>query len=294
MEIHQLRYFIAVADEGNFTRAAELCLVAQPSLSQQIIKLEKELGQPLFERLGRRIRLTDAGRVLYPRAAAVLANLEAIEEELADAVAEGRGRVSVGAILTVAPYVVPPLLKTFSRRYRLAELVIHEDLTARVIGELQRGELDVGILALPIEGRDLQVESLFEEELLLALPSGHRLVEKRRITMEDVAREPFILIDPVHCLGEQVLAFCVERDCRPQVVCRSSQILTVQELVGLGHGISLIPACAAEADRSKKRCYRSLSGPRPTRTLAMAWRKDRFQSRLVRAFIEHLRAASAA
>ena len=293
MELHQLRYFVAVADEGSFTRAAEACLVAQPSLSQQIIKLEKELGTPLFERLGRRIQLTDAGRMLYERAVVVLETVERFPDELQQADAAGRGRVTVGAILTVAPYLLPSWLRRFRRRCPEAEVVVHEDLTARIVEELVRGKLDVGVLALPIDQPALHLEPLMDDELLLAMPAGHALANKSRVTMKDMVREPFILIDPVHCLGEQVLAFCLERDCRPRVVCRSSQILTVQEMIALGHGVSLLPACAAVADRSNKRCYRSLAGKRPARSLVLAWHKDRYQSPVVQSFIEVAKAETA-
>ncbi len=289
MELHQLRYFVAVADEENFTRASEICLVAQPSLSQQIIKLEKELGQPLFERLGRRVRLTDAGRLLYDRANGILSAVDNVKNEITDSTADGNGRVAVGAIVTIAPYVLPPLLKMLGRRFPKAEVVVHENLTAHVVEECLRGELDIGLVALPIEHEQLHVETLFEDELLLATPSGHPLAKRRRVTMQDVMKEPFILLDPIHCLGEQVVAFCDQQDCKPHVVCRSSQILTVQELVGLGHGVSLIPATAADGDRSKKRHYRSLTGTRPTRTLAMIWHQKRYQNQLVRCFAEQVR-----
>ncbi len=285
MELHQLRYFVAVVDEENFTRAAERCLVSQPSLSQQIIKLEKELGQPLLERLGRRVQLTDAGRLLYDKALRVLSTVDGVQDELAELSGEGRGRLAVGAMLTAAPYLLPKLVRRFGRRFPHAEIILHEDLTEQIVDRLMQGELDVGILALPLEQRPLETTELFTEELLLAVPKGHRLASKKRVTMADVAREPFVLIDPLHCLGQQVLAFCLERDCRPRVVCRSSQILTVQQLVGSGVGISLLPECAARADRTRKCAYRSLSADRPTRTLVLAWRKGRHQSRVVREFI---------
>jgi LysR family hydrogen peroxide-inducible transcriptional activator len=289
MELHQLRYFVAVADLESFTKAAERCLVAQPSLSQQIIKLETELGQPLFERLGRTIRLTEAGRSLYEQAVSILASVEEAKQHVADATREEAGTVAVGAIPTVAPYMLPSLVGAFHQRSPLGHVLIHEDFTEHIIANCLRGELDVGVLALPVVEPQLHVEALFDEELLLALPRKHPLAKKRRVTMEDVNGQAFVLLSDVHCLGQQILSFCNQESCRPFIVCRSAQLLTVQQFVSIGHGVSLLPAMACELDRHPDRCYRHLSGTRPTRTLGLIWHRQRYQRPLVRRFIELVR-----
>ncbi len=289
MELHQLRYFVSVANKGNFTRAAEACQVAQPSLSQQIIKLEKELGQRLFERLGRRVKMTDAGLFLYDRATNILATVDATKKDLLDGLATGEGRMAIGSIVTAAPYLLPPLLKKFGQSFPNAEVVVHENLTDTILGECLRGDLDLGLVALPIDDDQLHVEPLFEDELLVCVHHKHPLATKRTVTLEDLMQEPFILLDPIHCLGEQVISFCVSSECRPKIACRSSQIMTVQELVGLKHGVSLLPASAAKTDKSKLRKYRSLSGVRPHRTMAMVWHKKRHQSHVVIAMVEMIR-----
>ncbi len=288
MEIHQLQYFVSVAEMGNFTRAAEKCLVAQPSLSQQIKKLEKELGHPLIERLNRGIRLTDAGRIFYDKACHILDSVEEAKREITDERDENAGRITVGAIPTIAPYLLPAVLKKFSIRFPKAEVVLRENFTEFTIKGCLEGDLDLGILALPVEQDHLVVTPLFTEELLLAINAKHPFAKKKRITMKDVSDEPFILLNETHCLGEQVLSFCKQRDCLPRVACESSQLLTAQEMVALNHGVSLIPEMAASVDSSKKRIYRSLSGVKPTRTIAMAWHKHRYQSQLVKKFIEEL------
>jgi LysR family hydrogen peroxide-inducible transcriptional activator len=289
MELHQLRYFVAVAELGHFTRAAERCLVAQPSLSQQISKLEKELGRPLFDRLGRVVRLTEAGRTFYDQAVAILAAVEEARRQVIDASGEQGGSVAVGAIPTVAPFLLPSLASAFQRRYRGSRVVIFEDLTAHVVENCLRGELDVGVLALPIVDPRLHVEPLFEEELLLALPVGHPLTKKRRVTTDDLNGQAFILLNEMHCLGQQIVAFCNQESCSPFMVCRSAQLLTVQELVSVGHGVSLLPAMACDFDRHSRRVYRRLSGAAPTRTLGMIWHKQRYQQPPVRRFIELVR-----
>jgi len=287
MELHQLKYVVAIAETGNFTRAAEKCFVSQPSLSQQVIKLEKELGGPLFDRTGRKVQLTDAGRLFCERAVEILAAVDAAKREWDDD-REG-GRLSLGAIPTVAPYLLPPLLKPFRRRFPRAEVTVYEDLTEHTLRACRAGDLDVALLALPIDDDQLVVEPLFEEELLLAMTAGHHLSRKRRLTMDDIREEPFVLLSETHCLGEQIISFCRQQSCLPAVSCHSAKLLTVQELVALGHGVSFIPQMAVRADKSKKRVYRSLSADRPTRTIAMIWRKNRYQSRLVQQFIEQIR-----
>jgi len=197
--------------------------------------------------------------------------------------------VSIGAIPTVAPYLLPPLLRQFAKRFPYSEVAVHEDLTEHTVKGCLEGDLDVGVVALPIGADLLHVEPLFREELMLAMPPGHHFTRKRRITMEDVGAEPFILLDEIHCLGEQIISFCTQNDCHPLVQCRSAQLLTVQELVALGQGVSLIPAMACDVDRGKRCKYRSFAGNKPTRTLAMIWHKLRYRGPLVLQFVEALR-----
>ncbi len=289
MELHQLRYFVAVAELGHFTRAAERCFVAQPSLSQQIGKLERELGKPLFDRLGRVVRLTEAGRTLYEQAVTILASVEEAKRQVAGGAGEQAGVVSVGAIPTVAPFLLPGLASAYQRSHRGSRVIIYEDLTAHVIENCLRGELDVGVLALPVSDPRLHVEALFEEELLLALPAGHPLTKKRKVTVEDLNGQAFILLSEMHCLGEQIVSFCNQESCSPFMVCRSAQLLTVQELVSVGHGVSLLPEMACQHDRQSRRVYRRLSGTAPTRTLGMVWHKQRYQQPPVRRFVEMMR-----
>lgn len=289
MEIQQLRYFAAAAELGNFTRAAEKCFVAQPSLSQQIIKLEKELGQKLFDRAGRTVRLTDAGRSFYDDAVEILAAVDRARRKAAEADDAGTGRVAVGAIPTVAPYLLPGIIQRFVRRFPRADVVVYENFTEQTVKSCLDGTLDLAVLALPVDDVRLVVEPLFSEPLLAAMAANHPLAARRRITLDDLAAEPFILLAETHCLGRQIVSFCREQSCRPTVSCHSAQLLTVQELIALGHGMSLIPRMAVEADKSNQRKYLPLAGDQPQRTLAMIWRKHRYQGPLVRQFIEEVR-----
>jgi LysR family hydrogen peroxide-inducible transcriptional activator len=287
MELHQLRYFVAVAQLENFTRAAQKCFVAQPSLSQQVIKLERECGGPLFDRSGRKVRLTDRGRTLFDRAIEILAAVEGAKRAITE---DGdAGQVTVGAIPTIAPYLLPPLLKRFLRDYPKTELTVSENLTEYTIQACLEGDVDVGVLALPISEDQLEIEPLLTEELLLAMAAGHPLATRRRVSMQDVSLERFVLLSETHCLGRQVVSFCKDQSCQPAISCRSAQLLTVQELVAAGNGVSLIPQMAVNADHSQHTKYRSLTGEKPTRTIAMIWRKNRYHGPAVERFIAALR-----
>jgi LysR family transcriptional regulator, hydrogen peroxide-inducible genes activator len=287
MDFDQLRYFLRVAERQNFTRAAEDLAISQPALSRSIQKLEEELGQPVFERKARSLSLTDAGRLLKARARQVLTIIEDTKAEITD---DGqRGRVRIGAIPTVAPFFLPEVLRTFSREFPLATLIVQEQTTDALIKCCTQGEIDLAILAMPVPAKYLEVEELFEEELLLVLPPNHPLVNKEKIRLSDVESYPFVLLDEAHCLSDNIASFCRQRSFQPVAVERTSQLAMVQELVSLSHGVSMIPEMARQCDQSDRRVYRSLTGRKPTRTVALVWNPYRFQSRLVKAFCEYLR-----
>ena len=283
VELDQLRYFTATAEMLNFTRAAERCLVSQPSLSQAIIKLEHELGAALFERLGRNVRLTPAGRTFYEHAMRVLGAANAARDSLRAADQWQRGPASIGAILTVAPYLLPPILRTFTRKFPEAKLTVREDFTAGIVQAVVAGELDLGIAALPIDEPRLVVEPLFTEELFVALPARHPLATKRRkLSTADIIDESFVLLDETHCLGEQVVSFCRDRKFQPTVTCRTAQLLTVQSMVALGQGLSLVPKMATAGSAANKGIvYKSLGDDAPKRTLCLLRHRDRSPGRLV-------------
>jgi LysR family transcriptional regulator, hydrogen peroxide-inducible genes activator len=270
MDLDQLRYFLRISERQSFTRAAEDLLISQPALSRSIQKLEEELGQPVFERKTRSVSLTDAGTLLQARARQVLAILEDTKAEITD---DGQsGRVRVGAIPTIAPYYLPDVLRQFSSEFPKATLVVQENVTDALL-----------------KAKYLEIEELFEEELLLVLPPEHPLNEMKRIRLSDVEPYPFVLLDEAHCLTENIVSFCRQRSFQPVAVERTSQLTMVQELVSLSHGVSMIPAMARHVDQSDRRVYRSFTGRKPTRKIAVVWNPYRFQSRLLKAFRERLR-----
>lgn len=279
MEMHQLRYVVAVARTGNFSRAAEQCHVSQPSLSQQIQKLEDELGERLFHRLGRQVKLTPHGTAFVRRAERILEEVEAAKREVADAQNLLRGTLSLGVLPTIAPYLLPPVLTRFHAQHPGVEIVVQEDTTAQLLKQALAGDLDLAVASLPIADGRFEVRELFAEELLVALPPGHPLAAKRVVRVGDLERERFIVMKEGHCLGDQVLKFCERRELRPNVIFRSAQLETVQALVCAGLGLSLIPEMAVGGGGRPQPVYRPLQPPRPERKIVAVWPKQRAPGR---------------
>jgi LysR family hydrogen peroxide-inducible transcriptional activator len=290
MEMHQLRYFVAVARAENFSRAAEQCHVSQPSLSQQIQKLEEELGERLFDRLKREAKLTAPGEAFLRRAMRILEEVDAAKREAHDTQALLRGTLSVGALPTIAPYLLPDVIARYNQRYPGVEVVIHEDMTARLLKLALACDIDFAVASTPLHDARFAVRELFAEELLLAVPAGHPLATKRHVTSADLDAEKLIVMKEGHCLGDQVLRFCERRQTHPTVSIRSAQMETIQSLVRAGVGLSLIPRMAVQNRRSDAPVYRSLNSPRPQRSIVVAWPKQRPPGRAACEFIKELSA----
>lgn len=286
MELHQLRYFLAVARARNFSRAAEHCHVAQPSLSQQIKKLEEELDERLFERTKREVALTPAGELFRGHAERVLEEVELARDKVREVRGLVRGRVVLGALPTVAPYHLPARLRRFTAAHPGIEVVVHEDTTAQLAAAVLAKEIDVALLSLPVERAGLEAEEFFDEPLLVALPARHRLAGKRRLTMDDLQDEPFILMKEGHCLAGQALQFCRLNGFAPRVSFRSAQIETVLAFVAAGWGVSIVPAMARPAAGRGIR-FRELAGM--TRSIGIIRRAGRPPSRAVQALLHCLR-----
>lgn len=289
MEINQLRYFVAVAELLSFTKAAARCQVSQPSLSQQIQKLELDLGVQLLDRMGRKVKLTDAGDVFYERAAVALDAISDARTCVRSGLEWQQGAITVGAIHTIAPYLLPDVVRRLTKRFPQAQVTVEEQLTEELIAHCLAGELDVGIVALPIAEQRVRAESLFTEKLVAAVPVDSPLSHAERLTLSDVTSQPFVLLDDMHCLGRQTLQLCADRNCAPVVSCRTAQLLTVQELVALGQGVSLVPEMATQRNRDKRLAYRTLDGPPVEREIGMIWRPRYRPRRLVEAVLELLR-----
>jgi LysR family hydrogen peroxide-inducible transcriptional activator len=291
MELHQLRYFCAVADTGSFSRAAEQCHVAQPSLSQQIMKLEDELGARLFDRLGRSVQLTDLGKTFLPRARSVLHELEAARGDVVERKESLSGVVSVGAIPTVAPYFLPHVLSSFARKFPQARLNVVEEITPVLLDRLRSGTVDVTVLALPIRGHEFAIAPLLTEPLFAALPATHRLAHRANVSLRDLRQEPFLLLRDGHCFRDNAIAACGRARVNPQVVFESGQFSSLLGLVSAGMGVSLVPRMARER---KSGCrYVRVADAEASRTICAVTLRGRSLTRAASSFLAHLRASSA-
>ncbi len=288
MELHQLRYFCAVAETGSFSRAAEQSHVSQPSLSQQIMKLEDELGARLFDRLGRSVRLTDVGKTFLPRARSVLRELEVAKGDVIERKDSISGLVTVGVIPTVAPYFLPSRLTSFSRKFPQALLSVMEEITPVLLDRLRAGAIDVAILALPIRGHEFETAPLLTERLFAALPKNHKLAKRSSLSLKDLRTEPFLLLRDGHCFRDTAVAACDRARLHPQIVFESGQFSSLLSMVGAGMGISIVPEMVIE--KNSPCGYVPIADEQAARTIGTAVLRGRSLTRAHHAFLSHLRA----
>ena len=289
MELHQLRYFCAVAETGSFSRAAEQSHIAQPSLSQQIMKLEDELGARLFDRLGRSVRLTDLGKTFLPRARAVLRELEAARGDVVERKGSVAGPLCVGVIPTIAPYYLPPQLTSFTRQFPQARLTVVEEITPVLLDRLRASIVDVAILALPIRGHEFDTFPLLTERLFAALPKQHALGRRSSLSLKDLRKEPFLLLRDGHCFRDTAVAACDRARLSPQIVFESGQFSSILSMVATGMGVSIVPEMAIEKN---PRCrYVQIADDQAIRTVGAIVLRGRSLTRLHHAFLNHLRAS---
>jgi DNA-binding transcriptional LysR family regulator len=277
MELRHLRYFIVVAEELNFTRAAERLHIAQPPLSQQIQALEAELGVQLFERKKRPLQLTPAGQVLLTEARLVFATVERAIISTKRASRGEIGRLVVGANSSIANSVLPDILRVFRSRFGDVELVLRELTSFQQIQELRSRQIDVGFDRLPNENEnesDLSFLPILQESLVIALPEQHPLAVKSQIPLKALADEPFVLPPPDLVPSySQIIDLCQQVGFTPKVVQQATWMITVLSLVAGGVGIALLPANAQNLVR-KGVVYREIQGENLTRQLAVIWRRD--------------------
>ena len=284
MEIHQLRYFVAVAEEGSFSRAAAREHVAQPSLSQQIQKLEAELDQRLFDRLSRTVVVTEAGKCLLEYARKILVEIAEARRCLDDLKRDVAGRLTIGAIPTMAPYVLPKLIGKFQTSYPKVELEILEDTTESLALRLEDGTLDIAIMSTCEQSPALEPHLLGEEALLVLLPKQHRLAKKKNISWSDLKSEKFLLLHEVHCLSAQVCQLLAAHNLRPELALRGAQLATIAQMVATGMGVSFVPQMMVEHQLPSGCVALPLTPPAPIRELNLLRNPLRLETRAAAAF----------
>jgi LysR family transcriptional regulator, hydrogen peroxide-inducible genes activator len=287
MEFHQLRYVCAIAETGSFSRAAEHCQIAQPSLSQQVLKLEEDLGARLFDRLGRSVRLTEVGRAFIPHARSILEQMEAARSSVSDKNADVNGSVAVGVIPTVAPYLMPRYTAAFAKKYPDAKLRIVEEMTPILVESLRDLSIDIAILALPVRHKDLELSPIRTEPLFAVLPKEHPRAGAESLSLKDLRGEPFVMLRDGHCFRDLSLATCTHARITPKIAFESGQFSSLLGMVAAGVGISLVPEMAI--DRNAGCRYVRLSDARATRTIVAAVLRGRSFNRVQQAFVSGIR-----
>ena len=271
--LRQFRYFDAVARLGHFGRAAEDCAISQPALSMQVRDLERALGTELLERGPRQVRLTAFGEELVVRVREIL---RAVDElgDLARAAGEGLvGRLRLGVIPTVAPYLLPGIVAALGRANAALDLHVRETLTHRLIDDLAAGRIDAALVALPVSEPALTEVALFTEAFVLVRPEidAGQPVPSR----ESLREMRLLLLEEGHCFREQALSFCDMHSVRPRELLDGSSLSTLVQMVGAGIGVTLIPEMAVPVEtRSARVAIARFPDPQPSRTIGMVWRRS--------------------
>jgi DNA-binding transcriptional LysR family regulator len=286
MELRHLRYFEAVARHSHVTRAAAELHIAQPALSKQISQLEQELGVALFDRIGRNVRLTEAGEALLPHVHAVLAQVDAARAEMAERVGLRRGRASVGTPPTVGTQLLPHALAAFNRQYPGIELRLHEAGIQTLLELLEMGLADVAVVALPVHDPALTVVPLFSEELVVAVGRDHGLVTRNDVALGELYNEGWLLSPESYELRDATLTACRRAGFAPHIVLDGSEMDTLLRLVAAGMGIALVPRLAVQGIMDLK--VLQVSDLALQRSLGLVWRGDRTASPAARALREFL------
>jgi LysR family transcriptional regulator, hydrogen peroxide-inducible genes activator len=246
MDVHQLRYFCAVARAGSFTRAAEQLGITQPSLSQQIRTLEKRIGNPLFERLGRSVRMTTYGEALYPPALDILQRVSDAQSSLANLREGVRGVLRVGVIPTIMPYLVAPRVGDFLERFPEVELQLTEGTTRQLMEQLQAGDLDLAVSGLPVRSPDIVCSELSRETLFFAVSKEHALAREKIIDLHALRGERLLLLKDGHCLRDDVLMTCTRARAELKSAFETDQLASIFQLVRSGFGVTVIPEMASQ------------------------------------------------
>jgi len=272
MTLKQMRYFEALARLGHFGRAADVCAITQPALSMQIKELEEALGSPLFERTPRQISLTGFGEVFALRVRGILRSVDELEDLARSSRNQLAGRLRIGVIPTVAPYLLPTIIRNLARLYPGLELNLRETVTPKLLQELIEGRLDTAIVALPVSENSLTETALFAENFVLVRPAED--ADKPVPNRESLREMRLLLLEEGHCFRDQALSFCNAPSARPRELLDGSSLATLVQMVGAGIGVTLIPEMAVPVEtRSAPVSTVRFSDPQPSRTIGMIWRK---------------------
>lgn len=275
IKLKDLRYLVAVADTRHFGRAAEKCFVSQPTLSAQLKKLEDYLGVQLVERQPKNVTLTEAGEQIVARARRIL---EASEEVVTLARAHRdplAGRLRLALLPTVGPYLLPRVSQPIRKALPRLELRLYEYQTVPMLEKIEAGEIDLGILALPVDVEGLESRELYTEPFVVAVPDQHRLARRESVKVNDLDGETLLLLEDGHCLREQALEVCSNAGLHEKQDFRATSLETLRQMVATGAGITLLPELSSKGayGSAKGVSIRPFARPAPVRHVGAVWRK---------------------
>ena len=271
MNFRALQYFVKLAELKHFSNAANACFVSQPTLSTQIRKLEEELGVSLVERAPRQIMLTPIGEDIAHRAKHVLRDIEHIKDAARRSKDPETGTIKLGIFPTLAPYLLPHVIPNIRGQYPDLRLQLAEEKTEDILAMLDQGRLDAGLLALPVEEHGMEMEILFEEPFVAAMPASHPLTDKLTITLKEL-----LLLEEGHCLRQQALAVCALAGAHERVDFHATSMETLRQMVATNAGVTLMPVLAVKPPvaSTDNIALRPFESPAPNRTIALVWRSS--------------------
>ncbi len=276
MNLRDLQYLVALAEQRHFGRAAEACFVSQPTLSMQIRKLEDELGVALFERAPRKVMLTPAGHEVLERARRILSEVEQMKEAARRSKDPEAGSLRLGVFPTLAPYLLPHVVPQLRERFPQLQLLLVEEKSDVLLERLREGRLDAALLALPVQDEQLHAQFLFEEPFVLAAPAQHPLAREASLSVDALNDETLLLLEDGHCLRDQALDVCRRSGAQEKAGFRATSLETLRQMVAAGAGVTLLPALAVHASVAQPRNIRLVPfrAPPPSRRIALVWRKS--------------------
>lgn len=285
MNLRDLRYLVALADTRHFGKAAARCHVSQPTLSAQLKKLEEYLGVELIERQPRRVALTEMGEQLVARARRIVND----SDELLTLARSQRdplsGTLKVALIPTLGPYLLPLIAKKLRRQLPKLKLMLYEYQTDPLLHALRAGDIDMGVLALPVHADGVETRPLFDEDFVIALPKGHPLADKANIKLDDLAGDSLLLLEDGHCLRDQALDICGHAALEEDQDYRATSLETLRQMVAAGMGVTLLPKLSASGPFASEKSVviKHFPKPVPTRSVGAVWRKSSTRSGAIKA-----------
>lgn len=272
VDLQQLKYVVALGQELNFQRASHRVHVTQPTLSQQLKKLEDEMGIPLFERTSHQVSFTEAGEKFFKCCTDVLSRLEEGLDEIRDDRGTLQGILKVAAIPTISPYLMPQVLKEVRKKAPDLTIELYEMITPNLIEALKQGKIDLGIISLPIDESSIVAKRIGKEKFVLACAKEHPLAKKKKVALKDLKKERLLILQEGHCFSEQALEFCKKSRKDAGVVFQGNSLTSVLNLAAIGEGVTFVPEMAYQKEGHANLKFIHFSAPSPEREIAMVWR----------------------